>query len=150
MASRSITRVRFYTTRLSPPQPERRLGFHMKPYQDPHPPIAVAGSSPYSSTLEMVGQNGWIPMSSSFLLEKYLPSHREVFERGAKMGGKEAPADWRISREVFVAEDGDKAREEALNALSPTSSETTRIPLFGGGPMGLSRLKIDPICPTKT
>ena len=46
---------RFYTTRLSPPQPERRLGFHMKPYQEPHPPIAVAGSSPYSSTLEMVG-----------------------------------------------------------------------------------------------
>ena len=41
---------RFYKSRLSPPQPERRLGFHMKPYQKPHPPIAVAGSSPYSST----------------------------------------------------------------------------------------------------
>ena len=138
---------RFYTTRLSPPQPERRLGFHMRPYQDPHPPIAVAGSSPYSSTLEMVGQNGWIPMSSSFLLEKYLPSHREVFERGAKMGGKEAPDDWRISREVFVAEDGDKAREDALNGPFANFFRDYWIPLFGGGPMGLSRLKIDPDMP---
>ena len=139
---------RFYTTRLSPPQPERRLGFHMKPYQDPHPPIAVAGSSPYSSTLEMVGQNGWIPMSSSFLQEQHLPSHREVFERGAKMGGKEAPDDWRISREVFVAEDGDKAREDALNGPFANFFRDYWIPLFAGGPMGLSRLKVDPDMPT--
>ena len=46
----------------------------MKPYQKPHPPIAVAGSSPYSSTLEEVGEKGWIPLSSSFLHEMHLPS----------------------------------------------------------------------------
>ena len=31
----------------------------MRPYQKPHPPIAVAGSSPSSQTLEVDGELGW-------------------------------------------------------------------------------------------
>ena len=82
---------KFYTVKLGEAQPESRIGFHMRPYQEPHPQIAVAGSSPYSSTLEMVGEMGWIPLSSSFMHETYLPSHRVVFERGAKRGGQGSP-----------------------------------------------------------
>ena len=93
-------------------------GFHMKPYQQPHPPIAVAGSSPYSSTLEVVGERGWLPLSTCFLYEDYLPSHWEVVEKGAKKAGlTPSRNDWRISREVYVAEDGAKAREEALEVF---------------------------------
>ncbi len=141
-------RGKHFSARLAEPQPENRLGFHMKPYQTPHPPIAVAGSSPYSSTLEMVGEKGWIPLSSSFLHESHLPSHRVVFERGAKRGGKKVPtAEWRISREVFVADDGDKAREEALNGPIGGFFTDYWIPLFGRGGPGLARLKTDPDMP---
>ena len=135
---------KFYTLKLAEAQPENRIGFHMKPYQKPHPQIAVAGSSPYSSTLEMVGEKGWIPLSSSFLHETYLPSHRTVFERGAKRGGKPVPTDeWRISREVFVADDGQKARDEALNGPIGNFFDDYWIPLFGPGGPGLERLKLD-------
>ena len=92
---------RFFKTRLPEAQPDVRLGFHMKPYQKPHPPIAVAGSSPYSDTLEMVGERGWLPLSTCFLHSSMLPSHWEVVEKGAKKASKQASRnDWRISREV--------------------------------------------------
>ena len=141
----------FYKSSLIEPQPELRRGFHMKPYQQPHPPIAVAGSSPYSSTLEMVGEKGWIPMSSSFLHEAYLPSHREVFERGARRGGMPDPtSEWRIAREVYVADDGQKARDEALNGPLGKFFVDYWIPLFGGGARGLQGLKPDPEIPDET
>ena len=139
---------RFYKSAIAEPRPEHRIGFHMKPYQDPHPPIAVAGSSPYSGTLEMVGEKGWIPMSSAFLHESFLPSHREVFERGARRGGMPVPAnEWRIAREVFVADDGEKARRDALNGPLGKFFTDYWIPLFGYGDRGLSALKTDPDTP---
>ena len=139
---------KFYKSTLAQPRPEHRIGFHMKPYQKPHPPIAVAGSSPRSETLEMVGEKGWIPMSSAFIHESYLPSHREVFERGARRGGMPVPVnEWRIAREVFVAEDGAKAREEALNGPLGRFFTDYWIPLFGGGARGLEALKTDPNTP---
>ena len=139
---------KFYKSTLAEPRPEHRIGFHMKPYQKPHPPIAVAGSSPRSETLEMVGEKGWIPMSSAFIHESYLPSHREVFERGARRGGMPVPVnEWRIAREVFVAEDGAKAREEALNGPLGRFFTDYWIPLFGGGARGLEALKADPNTP---
>ena len=142
-------RGKFFNATLEPDQPENRIGFHMKPYQKPHPPIAVAGSSPYSSTLEEVGEKGWIPLSSSFLHEMHLPSHRQVFERGAKRGGQPIPTDeWRISREVYVADDGDKAREDALNGPIGNFFDDYWIPLFGRSGPGIDRLKIDPKMPT--
>lgn len=140
---------KFFNATLEPDQPENRIGFHMKPYQKPHPPIAVAGSSPYSSTLEEVGEKGWIPLSSSFLHEMHLPSHRQVFERGAKRGGQPIPTDeWRIAREVYVADDGDKAREDALNGPIGDFFVDYWIPLFGRSGPGIDRLKIDPKMPT--
>jgi alkanesulfonate monooxygenase SsuD/methylene tetrahydromethanopterin reductase-like flavin-dependent oxidoreductase (luciferase family) len=39
------------------------MGVHLAPYQDPHPPIAVAGLSANSETLVLAGERGWIPMS---------------------------------------------------------------------------------------
>ena len=139
---------RFYKSAIAEPRPEYRIGFHMKPYQDPHPPIAVAGSSPYSGTLEMVGEKGWIPMSSAFLHESFLPSHREVFERGARRGGMPVPANkWRIAREAFVADDGEKARRDALNGPLGNFFTDYWIPLFGYGDRGLSALKTNPDAP---
>ena len=49
---------KYFHTVLPDPIPEARLGFHMKPFQDPHPRIAIAGSSPRSGTLRTVGENG--------------------------------------------------------------------------------------------
>jgi alkanesulfonate monooxygenase SsuD/methylene tetrahydromethanopterin reductase-like flavin-dependent oxidoreductase (luciferase family) len=60
------------------------MGVHLAPYQDPHPPIAVAGLSANSETLVLAGERGWIPMSINLVPVPTLLSHWsavEVFER---------------------------------------------------------------------
>lgn len=42
---------------------EPGLRHHLKPLQQPYPPIGVAGLSSPSPTLELAGERGWIPMS---------------------------------------------------------------------------------------
>ena len=44
------------------PELERRLYF--KPYQQPHPPIGVAASTPHSDSIRLAGERGWIPMTN--------------------------------------------------------------------------------------
>jgi len=43
------------------------LGLHLQPYQQPHPPIGVAGVSPGSESLGLASERGWIPLSLNFL-----------------------------------------------------------------------------------
>jgi len=38
--------------------PQIPLYHHIRPYQDPHPPIAVAGLHKYSESLETAGREG--------------------------------------------------------------------------------------------
>ena len=102
------------------PEPDEEIGlrFHITPYQKPHPPIGVAGVSPKSETLTMAGERGWIPMSINLVPSNTLAGHWEAVELGAtKTKNEPNRSDWRIAREIFVAEDGTAAREEALNGI---------------------------------
>ncbi len=70
---------------------------HMKPFQRPHPPIAVAGVSKSSETLRLAGERGWIPMSINFVPDTMLNSHWETVEQGAELTGQVADrSDWRV------------------------------------------------------
>lgn len=60
----------------------------MKPYQQPHPPIAVAASTPHSNSIRMAGERGWIPMSSSLLSRLYLRGHWRLIAEGAAAVGR--------------------------------------------------------------
>ena len=97
---------------------ETERGLHMKPYQQPHPPIAVAASTPTSGSMEMAGERGYIPMSSSLLAPTLLASHWEMVERGAERSGA-APrrASWRVARDVYVGPTAEIARERARAVL---------------------------------
>lgn len=107
----------FWQFKMPAPRPEVPLYHHMRTYQYPHPPIAVAGLHRYSNTLTLAGERGWIPMSINYLPPRNLLTHWETVEAGAARAGRPAPnrADWRIAREVYVAETDEQAREEALN-----------------------------------
>ena len=99
------------------PTPDLEIGkhVHVRPYQKPHPPIAVAGSSERSETLTIAGERGWIPLSSSLASPRVLRTHWQVVEQGARAAGRTADrATWRISRDVHVAETTERARREAL------------------------------------
>jgi len=93
------------------PEPMLAFGPHIQPYQKPHPPIALAGLSPDSPTLEFAGERGFIPLSLTFNTP-YLDSHWTAVERGAASAGRSCDrSDWRVVRDVFVAETDDEARK---------------------------------------
>ncbi len=100
------------------PTPDLEIGkhVHVRPFQKPHPPIAVAGTSASSETLGHAGARGWLPMSSSLAAPRLLRSHWDSYEQGALNAGRTpSRTAWRISRDVHVAETNELARQEALD-----------------------------------
>jgi alkanesulfonate monooxygenase SsuD/methylene tetrahydromethanopterin reductase-like flavin-dependent oxidoreductase (luciferase family) len=102
------------------PEPQDDVGLrtHVRPYQQPHPPIGVAGVSPRSSTLKMAASRGWIPMSINLVPPILLKTHWDAIEEGAQEAGRAPdPGAWRVAREVVVAETGAKARKIACEGV---------------------------------
>jgi alkanesulfonate monooxygenase SsuD/methylene tetrahydromethanopterin reductase-like flavin-dependent oxidoreductase (luciferase family) len=99
------------------PIPEGDLRLWFKPYTRPHPPIAVAGVSPNSSTIEWAGEHGWIPLTTDLLPLDQVSTHWEAYNRGATKAGRTPPnrRDWRICLNIHVAETTEDARNDVLN-----------------------------------
>jgi alkanesulfonate monooxygenase SsuD/methylene tetrahydromethanopterin reductase-like flavin-dependent oxidoreductase (luciferase family) len=98
--------------------PARERGFYMKPYQKPHPPIGIAATSLGSAAIRMAGERGFIPMSSSLLAPVHLKTHWPAVEAGASSAGRVADRrEWRIGRDIFVADTSALARERARQVL---------------------------------
>ena len=69
----------------------------------------------------MIGERDFHPLSANFLLPHWLPSHWANYAEGKRRAGQAAdPADWRIARTIFVADD-DKVAERygKRDAASP-------------------------------
>ena len=113
---------------------------HISPYQKPHPPIGVAAASPGSETLKIAGERGYIPLSLG-LNAVYIASHWDAVEEGAKRTGRTPPprSEWRIVRDVWVADTDSQAREEALNGMLGRAWREYLLPLFSFGPYPFTR-----------
>ena len=126
--------------------PVMERGLHMKPYQQPHPPIGVAATSLGSGSIRVAGERGWIPMSSSNLAPQYLREHWEVVEDAAAGAGRACSRrDWRIGRDVFVARTPELARERAIAVLGRNYIQH-QLPNRQGSGL-LQSTKIDPAMP---
>jgi alkanesulfonate monooxygenase SsuD/methylene tetrahydromethanopterin reductase-like flavin-dependent oxidoreductase (luciferase family) len=91
------------------------LRLHLRPYQQPHPPIGVAGVSAKSETLGLAGERGYLPMSINFVPPRILTSHWDAVEEGARRAGRTADrSTWRIARDVYIADTDEQARREAI------------------------------------
>jgi len=88
-------------------KPAEMFGFlrpHLRPVQKPHPRIGVAGLSKNSDTLKLAGERGYLPLSLN-LNPAYVASHWDSVEAGARKAGRTADRrDWRLVREIFVAD----------------------------------------------
>ncbi|MSP67563.1 MAG: LLM class flavin-dependent oxidoreductase, partial [Alphaproteobacteria bacterium] len=83
-----------------------------KPYQQPHPPIALPVVSPNSPTAAEAGRRGWIAISGSALHERHLPGHWESYAAGSEAAGRRPdPANWRVTRSVLVTESDAEAED---------------------------------------
>jgi alkanesulfonate monooxygenase SsuD/methylene tetrahydromethanopterin reductase-like flavin-dependent oxidoreductase (luciferase family) len=126
--------------------PVRERGYYMKPLQKPHPPIGVAGTSPGSAALRMAGERGYMPMSSSLLAAPHLKDHWPLVEAGAKSAGRVASrSDWRIGRDIFVADTPAEARDRARTVLGRNyvrHQQPNRV-----GTAQMASCKVDPALP---
>jgi len=68
-----------------------------------------------------MGERDFHPLSANFLLSQYLASHWKNYAEGKSRAGHTAdPAEWRIARTIFVADDEHTARRYALeDSASP-------------------------------
>jgi alkanesulfonate monooxygenase SsuD/methylene tetrahydromethanopterin reductase-like flavin-dependent oxidoreductase (luciferase family) len=100
---------------------EYGVGCFIKPYQQPHPPIAISIKSPSSGSARMAGKQGWIPISgAAFLHPRYTASHWEAYAEGCEKAGRPADPDiWRVARSIIVAPSDQEARDYVLNPEGP-------------------------------
>jgi alkanesulfonate monooxygenase SsuD/methylene tetrahydromethanopterin reductase-like flavin-dependent oxidoreductase (luciferase family) len=63
---------------------------------------------------------GWEPISANFLMPPWVKSHWPKYVEGCQRAGCPAdPANWRVAKSIFVAEDEATAREYATGPNSP-------------------------------
>jgi alkanesulfonate monooxygenase SsuD/methylene tetrahydromethanopterin reductase-like flavin-dependent oxidoreductase (luciferase family) len=97
---------RFKVTTAKTSVPEIERGSMYKPYQKPRPEIVGTVVAPFSKGVIAMGERDFHPLSANFLLSKWLPSHWANYVEGKRKAGQVAdPADWRIARTIFVADD---------------------------------------------
>jgi len=86
-------------------------GHLYKPFQQPRPEIVGTVVAPFSKGVIAMGEKDFHPLSANFLLSKWLPSHWANYTEGKRRVGQTPdPADWRIARTIFVADDDKLAR----------------------------------------
>ncbi|MBT0957234.1 LLM class flavin-dependent oxidoreductase [Alphaproteobacteria bacterium KMM 3653] len=92
----------------------------MKPYQPPHPPIVGTAVAPFSKGVSAMAERGWQPISGNFLLPKWAATHWPKYVEGCKAGGFTPDyADWRVAKNICVADDMETARAYARDPGSP-------------------------------
>jgi alkanesulfonate monooxygenase SsuD/methylene tetrahydromethanopterin reductase-like flavin-dependent oxidoreductase (luciferase family) len=92
--------------------PEFKVGYLPRPYQLPHPPIALSILNPNSPSARLAGERGFIPVSGNFLHRRYLRGHWERYLEGCEAVGRRPDPDvWRVSRSVLVTETDAEAED---------------------------------------
>ncbi len=96
-------------------------GVIVTPFQKPHPPIVVTVVAPFSKGVTEAAARGWDPISANFLMPEWVASHWPKYVEGCGRARRRAdPANWRVAKSVFVADDEATARDYAIeNANSP-------------------------------
>ncbi len=114
-----------------PPEMFGVLRPHLRPLQRPHPPIGVAGLSKNSDTLKLAGEHGFLPLSLN-LNPAYVGSHWQAVEEGARRSGlTPRRSDWRLVREIFVAETDEEAWRLSVGGMMGRMMREYFLPLLG-------------------
>ncbi|MCC6625853.1 MAG: LLM class flavin-dependent oxidoreductase [Chloroflexi bacterium] len=131
--------------------PERNdtigVDLHLRPYQQPHPPIGVAGIGPRSDMLTLAGERGWIPMSINIVPPATLTAHWATYADSAARAGR--PTDraiWRIARDVYIGDTDEAARRDVIDGVIGRDWRDYFIPLLTFSKL-LIAPKLDPAMP---
>ena len=90
------------------------IGFGVvhKPFQQPHPPIFMPGTSRGSGSMRRAGARGFRPISHYLVTSNVVADMWQTYEQAA-LGADRVPdpKDWRIMRAIFIADTTEEARE---------------------------------------
>lgn len=82
-----------------------KLGYVPKPFQQPHPPVAISAMSPFSGSLDFAGRRGYLPVTANFIATWSAATHWPAYCKGAEAGGHTPdPEQWHVARSIYVAE----------------------------------------------
>jgi alkanesulfonate monooxygenase SsuD/methylene tetrahydromethanopterin reductase-like flavin-dependent oxidoreductase (luciferase family) len=90
---------------------------HIWPYQQPYPPMAIAGLTPKSPSLTLAGRLGFSPLSFDMNRDCLLQNWAAVEEGAAETGLTPNRKDWRIVRTIVVADTDEEAHAVATNGF---------------------------------
>jgi len=124
------------------------LGYHLRPFQPPHPPIAIAGLTPGSANHKLAGEKGYLPVSLSISPDPSITAQHwdAVVEGAARTGRVPDRGEWRIIRDVYVAPTDAQARALATGGIMGRCWREFLLPLYLGLGLG-PLLKRDPAMP---
>lgn len=106
---------------------ELGIGYLGKPFQKPYPEIVGTVVAPFSKGVVKMGERNFHPLSANFLLRKWVATHWPNYVEGKEAVGETAdPADWRIARTVFVADDDVAAKSYGREASNSPYREYYR------------------------
>jgi alkanesulfonate monooxygenase SsuD/methylene tetrahydromethanopterin reductase-like flavin-dependent oxidoreductase (luciferase family) len=90
------------------------LGALHKPLQRPYPPIHAPCINRDSPGLKHAGARGFIPISHHMVSTPVLQNHWQTYQAGAESAGRRvSQADWKVARNIFVADTTAEARRLA-------------------------------------
>lgn len=137
----------FWHVKISDPLPQLGVGTMIKPYQKPHPPIAMSVIRGNSLAARMAGARGYIPISTNLVPPTTLVEHWRTYCAGAMEAGQPTPdrSIWRISRNIFIGESTAAAWDFARNSAFGRSFEYLIFMLRANN--NLAIMKHDPSVP---
>jgi alkanesulfonate monooxygenase SsuD/methylene tetrahydromethanopterin reductase-like flavin-dependent oxidoreductase (luciferase family) len=100
--------------------PEIGQGAILKPFQRPHPPIVGTAVAPFSQGVTEMAKRGWTPISANFLLPEWVKTHWPKYVEGRDaVGATASPAEWRVAKSIFVADDDKVAQRYGKSPEGP-------------------------------
>ena len=107
----------FWNIKIENPNHELGIGTLLKPYQKPHPPLAMSVIKGSSMAGRMAGQRGYIPLSTNLVPATTVAEHWSTYCAGAEEAGRPLPhrSIWRVSRSIYVGESKQEALAHTLN-----------------------------------
>jgi alkanesulfonate monooxygenase SsuD/methylene tetrahydromethanopterin reductase-like flavin-dependent oxidoreductase (luciferase family) len=99
--------------------PHLGIGSMPKPFQKPGPPITMSVSSRNSATARVAGQRGWGILSGNNVPANAVATHWQTYGKACAEAGKPARGEnWRVARNVMVAESDAEAEDRAFSEAS--------------------------------
>lgn len=98
---------------------ECMIGFIHKPFQKPHPPIALPGMSRNSYSMKIAGQRGYQPFAHCLIAGNVVADLWQTYAVAAEEAGRSPMrSDFKVARSIFLAdttrEAVDRARTNSL------------------------------------